>query len=425
MAWWQIVLGVIVGLLVLVVLVILHELGHAWAARRNGVKVEEFGIGFPPRAKILGKYKGVLITLNWLPLGGFCKMKGDDDFANVKGDELDERKRKSRDKDSFEAASFWAKTKIMFAGVFMNFLVACVIMTILAFIGLPKIMPDQFMISSDNSGQAGIVEIAEVFEKTPADKSGLKNGDEIVALSEVTENDCLKKYLDGDTEILETCEINEKNSEKITESAQVPEFTKKYQGKIISVEVLRDGKTMKYYARLNDDKAAEKSGYLGLQTAQKQSATIKATWSAPLVGVVNTLQFIWITIAGIGGMIADLFVGLWGLITGVAGASEKIGAVGDSVAGPIGILGTIFPAAMASGGVEFLFLVGVISLTLTVMNILPIPGLDGGRWYLIAGFKLFRKELTKEKEETIVGIGMLVLFALIILITISDVMKLW
>ena len=74
MEGYQIVLGVIVGLILLMILVIIHELGHAIAAVRNGVKVEEFGIGFPPRAKILGRYKGTLITINWLlPLGGFCQ----------------------------------------------------------------------------------------------------------------------------------------------------------------------------------------------------------------------------------------------------------------------------------------------------------------------------------------------------------------
>ena len=117
MEWYQIVLGVIVGLILLMILVIIHELGHAIAAVRNGVKVEEFGIGFPPRAKILGKYKGTLITINWLlPLGGFCQLKGESDADNEKG--------------SFGAASFWAKTKILLAGVLMNLVAAMVIFTI-------------------------------------------------------------------------------------------------------------------------------------------------------------------------------------------------------------------------------------------------------------------------------------------------------
>ena len=85
LSWWQILIGAIVGLLILTILVVVHELGHAITAKRNGVEVEEFGIGFPPRALTLGKVKGTLVTLNWLPLGGFCKMKGESDDAKGKG----------------------------------------------------------------------------------------------------------------------------------------------------------------------------------------------------------------------------------------------------------------------------------------------------------------------------------------------------
>ena len=405
MEWWQIALGAIVGLIALMILIIIHEIGHAWAARRNGVKVEEFGIGFPPRAKVLGKYKGILVTLNWLPLGGFCKMKGDDDFARLKGKELKDRKKKSRDGNSFDSASFWVKTKILFAGVFMNFLAACVIMTILAWVGLPKVFPNQFVIESDNRGQEGVVAIADVIEGSPAKEVGLREGDKILSLSQVD-------HIESDVTA-------------ITEAYQVSQFTRQHAGQEVTVEILRDGEMTTYFVILNDEESAQEFGFLGVQTRQEQSPTIRATWSAPIIGAVNTSQFIWHTITGIGGIFGDLFGGLWGLIAGTSGAGDRISAVGDSVAGPVGIIGVIFPAALAAGAIEFLFLTAVISLTLTVMNILPIPGLDGGRWYLIALFKLFRKKLTKEIEESVVGVGMLVLFALIILITVSDVMKLW
>ena len=405
MEWWQIALGAIVGLIALMILIIIHEIGHAWAARRNGVKVEEFGIGFPPRAKILGKYKGILVTLNWLPLGGFCKMKGDDDFASLKGKELKDRKKKSRDGNSFDSASFWVKTKILFAGVFMNFLAACVIMTILAWVGLPKVFPNQFAIESDNRGQEGVVAIAGVIEGSPAEEIGLQEEDEILSLSRADDV--------------------ESDATTITEAYQVSRFTRQHAGQATAVEISRDGEITTYFVVLNDEESAQEFGFLGVQTRQAQSPTIRATWSAPIIGVANTSQFIWHTITGIGGIFGDLFGGLWGLIAGTSGAGDRISAVGDSVAGPVGIIGVIFPAALAAGAIEFLFLTAVISLTLTVMNILPIPGLDGGRWYLIALFKLFRKKLTKEIEESVVGVGMLVLFALIILITVSDVMKLW
>ena len=389
--WWQIVLGVIVGLFLLMVLVIAHELGHAWAAVRNGVKVEEFGLGFPPRAKILGKYKGTLITLNWLlPLGGFCQMKGDDDFDRKAA------QKSNKDKDSFEAASFWSKTKILFAGVLANLIAAMVIFTILALIGMPKIFPNQFAIAGDNGGLSGAVEIAKVVEGSPAEKAGLKKGD------------VLKKVVDTEIEM----------------SMQVPNLTKNNAGKTINIEYQRDGKIHKASTTLNP--AGSKQSYLGIETAQKDYATIKATWSAPLVGAVDTFQFIGATFTSLGELLANLFGGLWGLVTGGGEvAQQQINKAGESVAGPVSLLGVIFPQAMMAGPTTLLWIMGIISLTLAVINILPIPGLDGGRWYLIAGFKLFRKKLTKEKEGLVNGIGMIFLYGLIIIVVISDIWKMF
>ncbi len=399
LTWWQITLGVIVGLILLVILVIIHELGHAIAARRNGVKVEEFGIGFPPRAKILGKYKGILITLNWLPLGGFCKMKGDDDFAAAKKDELDSRKQKSRAGDSFEAASFWAKTKILFAGVFMNLLAAMVIFSVLAVTGLPKISENQFAISSDNSGQRGIVEIVNVVKDSPAEEAGLQKGDELLSIMN----------------------RNNRKEVEIEILSQVSKLTEKNAGEIVVINYNRDGQARQTQATLNEAGGAQ--GFLGVQTEQKEFANIKATWSAPLVGIVNSFQFIWITLAGLGGLVADLAQGLVGLVTQNPNAGAQISAAGDSVAGPVGILGQIFPQALTAGPTQLFWLMGVLSLTLTVMNILPIPGLDGGRWFLLAIYKLRKKPLTKEKEESIVGTGMLILLILIVVITVADVLR--
>jgi regulator of sigma E protease len=91
----------------------------------------------------------------------------------------------------------------------------------------------------------------------------------------------------------------------------------------------------------------------------------------------------------------------------------------------VGILGTIFPSAQNQGVTQVVLLTAIISLTLAVMNALPIPALDGGRWWTMAIFRILKKKLTKEREETIQAIGFLTLFGLIIVITISDVAKLW
>jgi regulator of sigma E protease len=161
----EVIIGVIVGIIVLVFLVVVHELGHAIVARRNGVVVEEFGIGFPPRAWAKKLKNGVLFTLNWLPLGGFVKLQGEHDSASKKGD--------------YGAASFWQKTRILLAGVLINWVVAALLLTVLAWTGLPKILPNQFSVTGDTKVVTKPIEITVVTKDSPADKAGLKTGDQI------------------------------------------------------------------------------------------------------------------------------------------------------------------------------------------------------------------------------------------------------
>jgi regulator of sigma E protease len=144
---------------------------------------------------------------------------------------------------------------------------------------------------------------------------------------------------------------------------------------------------------------------------------------------VTTAQFTAVTFQGLGQLLGNLVSGLALQLSPNADtrkeASANLSAAGDSVAGPIGILGVIFPAASKAGPVEVLFLAAIISLTLAVMNFLPIPSLDGGRWFVMAYFKIRKKELTKDREERIQGIGFSILMLLIIVVTIADVAKLF
>jgi regulator of sigma E protease len=159
-----------------------------------------------------------------------------------------------------------------------------------------------------------------------------------------------------------------------------------------------------------------------------QQERMKATWSAPLVGIATTGQFTWVTLQGLGDLLGNLVSGLFSQLSldGSVRQSggEKLQTASASVAGPIGILGVIFPSAAEAGLTELLFLTAIISLTLAVMNVLPIPALDGGRWFLMALYRIRKKELTKETEERIVGISFMILIGLVILVTIADVGKL-
>ena len=410
----SVVLGIIVGLLILMLLVTGHELGHFIAARRNGVTVEEFGICFPPRAvawrKVNGKWrrlkksewdnppgKGLILSLNWLPIGGFCQMKGESDADTAKG--------------SFGAASFWAKTKILFAGVAMNWLMAFVILTVLAWIGMPHFLEGQFEIASDiETVVTTPVTIGEVIEDGPAAKAGLQKDDIVLQMRSMG-------CEDG------ACDAPNGERVSINVTDDLLAFDAKYAGQTVYMTYEREGATSTAELTLNGNDAE----YI-LGAGISGDAVYRSSWSAPIVGFGTMVQITGETFKGVGQL-------LWNLISGVVqqlnffdqGARESgaaaVQAAGDSVSGPVGIIGVLFPNMLSSGIGNLLFLTAIISISLACMNVLPIPALDGGRWLLIAIYKLRKKKLTKEKEEKIVGRAFMVLLAIVAVVTVIDIIR--
>lgn len=384
----NILLGVIVGIIVLTILVVAHELGHALVARRYGTVVEEFGIGFPPKAwgkkikkSILGK--DVLLSINWLPLGGFVKMQGEHDDDTGKGD--------------YGAMTFWQKTQVLLAGVVVNWLLAVVLITILALVGIPKIMPNQFSVPSDTFEVSQPVEIVGVTKDLPAAKAGLKDGDQIITFA----------------------------GKAVISPDDLAKLTADNKGKTVTVEYKRDGKAGDTNVALRNENS-DKKGFLGVEPAQRE--VVRATWSAPIVGVCTTAQFTWLTLQGLGQLLGNTVSGLVMKLSPDHAtqkqASANLAAAGNSVAGPLAIFGIIFPAADKMGLSYVIMIAAIISLTLAVMNALPIPALDGGRWFVTALYRILKKPLTKDTEERIHGTGFIVLMLLVIVISIADIGKL-
>lgn len=376
------VLSVVVGLFLLVVLVVLHELGHAIAARRNGVVVEEFGVGFPPQAWAKKLKNGVLLTVNWLPLGGFVKLQGEHDSADKPGD--------------YGAASFWEKTKILLAGVFINWATAALIFTGLALVGLPKVIDNQFTVASDTTEIRKPVTIAQTAKDSPAEKAGLKQGDQIVRFA----------------------------GERLEQPSDLSRLTEQFKGKSVELIYNRNGQEKIVRVTLRAQSTASQ-GYLGVGADQR--TTYRSTWSAPIVGIALTGQVAQVTLQGLGDMLATLGSGVINKLTPSESAqqqgSEKLSEVGNGVAGPLAILGILFPSAREAGLTSLLFMTALISLALAIMNVLPIPALDGGRWFVMALFRVLKKPLTKDLEEKIHGTGFMILMLLFILVTIADVSK--
>lgn len=379
------IFSVAVGLFLLVLLVVLHELGHAIVARRNGVVVEEFGVGFPPRAwakKIKDSFLGANVNyaINWLPLGGYVKLQGEHDAANKPGD--------------YGAANLWAKTKILLAGVFVNWVTAALIFTGLALNGLPKIIDNQFTIPSDTTEIRKPVSVVHIGKDSPAERAGLRVGDEVIRFA----------------------------GQPLDDPKDLTRLAGAYKGKSVEMIYKRGNveNTVRTTLRGDND---DKKGYLGVSANQR--TTYRSTWSAPIVGVALTGQLTQVTLEGLGNMLAKLGTGLVDKLNPGAQkqADAKLGEVSEGVAGPLAILGILFPSAREAGLSSLLFMTALISLALAIMNILPIPALDGGRWFVTMVFRVLKKPLTKELEEKIHGTGFMVLMALFVVVTIADVGK--
>lgn len=353
---------IFLGLILFVLLVVVHELGHMIAAKRSGVEVEEFGIGFPPTAKVIGKKNGTTYTLNWLPLGGFVRLKGEHDSATEKG--------------TFGAASLPKKALIIAAGVIMNWLAAAVIFTIVALIGMPQLINNQFKVQSDATVTRQEVFAGYVAKDSPAANIGLKENDRIVAI----------------------------NGTKITSGEQLRDVTKQLPNQTATIVFVQNGERIEKQVALRDD---SKNGNFGVAPAEQ--TLVRSTWSAPIVGVGTTAQFTVETFKGLGKAVQNVVRG---------NGSEA----SESVTGPVGIV-VVLKDLSKQGFVFVFFLIGVISVSLAVMNVLPIPALDGGRLFVLALFRVMKKPLSKELEEKIHGTGMIVLLFLAFVITIVDVRR--
>jgi regulator of sigma E protease len=379
----------ILGLFLFILLVVVHEYGHFIVAKRNGVDVEEFGIGFPP--KIFGKTMGKGIfrgyyTVNALPLGGFVRLKGEHDSDTQKG--------------SYGSAKLSAKMRIMLAGVMMNLIVALIMFTVVAWVGMPQLVNNQFTVKSDTKIIRSDVILNFVEENSPAQKAGLKAGDNI-------------QSLDG---------------QKIESQQQLHAATKNNAGQNVKIIYGRDGSSFNTKATLLTNKEVEKSiktdnpkGYLGVGSTDYKLA--KSTWSAPIVAVGLSTQLTGMTLKAIGLALANLFASLGSAVTGHGKeAKAKASAASQNVSGPVGIY-AIFKQGSSLGFQFTLFVVALISLTLAIMNVLPIPALDGGRVAVTAFYHVIRRPLLPKTEEWIHGTGFAVLMGLFLLITVVDVKR--
>ncbi len=352
-------LTVLTFFLVLSILVFVHEFGHFAVAKWVGVSIEEFGFGLPPR--IFGKKFGKTIySINWLPIGGFVKLAGEDDDSGFT---------QKNAKHLFWARSKKERAAILIAGVVLNFLLA---------VGITA-----FLLTDGVMEPSGWVHVEKVQPGTPAEKAGLVTGDIVVSiLSDVSDLLPLKTAKD----LIDT--------------------TKKYAGQKVTLSVLRNGKEMTLSLTPHKDPPPGE-GAMGVVVSDLEKKMYPIS-EAPLKALEINFSRAKEMLVSLGGT-------LWRLVT-----FQKLQA---DVAGPIGIA-QVTGEAVKYGFRAVLELMSILSLNLAVLNILPFPALDGGRLAFVFLEKLFGRKIKPAFERSTHQIGMIVLFILILFVSLNDILRL-
>jgi len=351
---------IVVFLLVLSLIVFVHEFGHFYTAIKLGIGVEEFGFGFPPRMFGI-KRKGILYSINWIPLGGFVKIKGED------GDNSED--------DSFAKQAVWKRALVLFAGVFMNWVLALVLLTVGYFVGLPAVLEGDVPAGAIVSNEK--VQIMEVYPESSADKAGLKVGDIVLTVNEnnFDDNIVLQKYLkdNKDTEFSFNLKRGKEEKNILVTAEEIPDLEDE---KLLGVGLV-------------------KSGIVSYPWYRAPIESFKT--------VVSITQLIFMAFFG---LIANLIRG--------SGSAD--------VSGPIGV--AVFAGrALDMGWIYLLQFTALISVNLAVINILPFPALDGGRVLFLIIEKIRRKPNNQKVEAIIHNVGFSLLMLLIVLITYKDIVR--
>jgi regulator of sigma E protease len=354
----QTLITIVLFLAILGILVVIHEIGHFAMARLSNVRVLEFGIGFPPRAKVLRNKGETLYTLNWLPIGGFVKLEGEDG-----GDANDPR--------SFAAQGTGTKLGILVAGVVMNVALAFAIFSAIALGGDPTIG----------------VRIGTVQPDSPAAAAGLVAGDAIVNLDGgyfgAFDGSSLLAVLQ--TRAGETVELGVQHA---------------------------DGTYDTVTATLRDQAAIDAGrGALGIAQLVPMTTGASITYEpaeAIALGAQRTLAALGLIVAGLGELV---------------GAVISDPTQAPPVSGPVGIATQIGDVFWQLGPIITLYVAGILSANLAIVNILPFPPLDGGRMLMIVLKRLFGARISLRAEQLTYVVGFVFLFAFLIWVTGFDIAR--
>src|SRR5581483_5898840 len=383
---------IVVFALILLILVLIHEFGHFLVAKKLGIKVEEFAFGFPPR--LFSRKKGETeYSVNLLPIGGYVKLYGEDDagggrisFKNTISKVIE------RDRAYFARPPV-QRLMVGVAGVVMNVLLAAFIFYVYFIISgfkaeLPLLSDHHFFVATEQK-QSDIV-ISAVVKDSPADKIGIKPFSFITKV----------------------------NGIPVTSSNQFVGLVNANKGKQISISWKEDKTSQEFTSRVIPRISPPKNqGALGIAFTTLSSATLLYTTPTQkiLSGIIHPIN-----------LMAYNF-DLMGQLIGNAIKTKNAAPLSQGVAGPVGIyslVGSIVSIPNAKERIlEILNLAGLLSMSLAVFNILPIPALDGGRVFFILIEMIVGKKLNPRIESIANSIGIALLLTLLLFVTLHDVLR--
>lgn len=354
-------------------MVLVHEFGHFWSAKKFGIRVDEFGFGFPP--KIWSIKKGETeYSLNLLPIGGFVRIFGENpNEENINGPDSDR---------SFVNKAKWKQAVVLFAGVFANFILAWFLFSMGFMSGLPASVDA----GEKNYNYSDVsLMVVSVLPDSPADVAGLEAGDKIIS---IRSGENYTEYVSPETV---QSFVQESNGEEI-------EFV--YRRDITNVE-----NTVSIIPELLDGNDTPRIGISMDQVGIAKLPFFKAFWE----GMKLTLS-----------MTKNTALGLFGLIVDAVSGRGSF----DAVAGPVGMVG-IVGDAYNLGFVYLLSFAALISINLAIINLLPFPALDGGRLLFVLIEKIKGSPISPKISNTLNMIGFGILILLMIVITYHDITRIF
>jgi len=361
-------LTVLIVIAILVLLIVVHELGHFIVAKLSGVKVEEFGIGYPPRALTFGTFYGTEYTLNWIPFGGFVRLFGEEpEKKHVRG--------------SLASAPRWKQALILAAGVAMNAVAAWVLLAVALHIGIPQ------AVAQPLPGETAQLIVSDVLSGSPAAAAGIQPGDEILGLSD-----------EHGVRVIDT----------LTADTLVA-FVRDHGGEPLELDYKSAGVEKHAIITPAQGVITNLAGTPALGVGLVEVANRSEPWAHALSDAFfDTLN-----------SFRDVATNLWSLIAGLFRGAPDL----SQIVGPVGIVSYV-GAASQNGVGSVLMLASIISVNLAVINLIPIPALDGGRLavLLVEAIRRRNAPILAVRLINTIGIGLIVL--LMIVVTYHDIARL-